>query len=84
MTIKADTIRDLSRRFRATSSVQTTDEERRALPSELRDVVSAVRASGHADMAVHADRAATAPTGTVDVHLDEILKLMHEKGLTEI
>jgi hypothetical protein len=84
MTIKADTIRDLSARFRAAGAVQTTDDERRELPRELRDVVSAVRTSGHADIAVCADRALTAPMNEVDLHLGEILRLMHDKGLTEI
>jgi len=84
MTIKRDTIRDLSARFRVADAVQTTDEERRALPRDLQDVVAAIRASGHHGMAVHAERAAAAPTNEVDVHLDAILGVMHDQRMTEI
>jgi len=84
MTIKRDAIRDLSERFRAAGSVQVTDGERRALPLELQDVVAAVRASGHRELAVHARRALAAPANEVDVHLNEIVGAMYEEGMTEV
>ena len=84
MTIKRETISDLIGKFRATGSVQTTDEERRALARELQDVVAALQATGHSGLAVHAQRARIARMDHVDEHLDSILGIMYDEGMTEV